>query len=48
LKDPAVAARLASQAGLIIGGSPAELDALVGREIQQFKLVVKEQGLKPE
>ena len=48
LKDPAVAARMASQAGLIIGGSPAELDALVAREIQQFRTVVKEQGLKPE
>jgi tripartite-type tricarboxylate transporter receptor subunit TctC len=48
LKDPAVAARMASQAGLIIGGAPAELDALVAREIQQFKAVVREQGLKPE
>ena len=48
LKDPAVAARMANQAGLIIGGSPAELDALVAREIQQFKAVVREQGLKPE
>ena len=48
LKDPAVAARMASQAGLIIGGSPAELDALVGREIQQFRQVVREQNLKPE
>jgi tripartite-type tricarboxylate transporter receptor subunit TctC len=48
LKDPTVAARMASQAGLIIGGSPSELDALVAREIQQFKQVVREQGLKPE
>jgi tripartite-type tricarboxylate transporter receptor subunit TctC len=48
LKDPAVAARMASQAGLIIGGAPADLDALVAREIQQFKAVVREQGLKPE
>lgn len=32
----------------IIGGSPADLDALVAREIQQFKTVVREQGLKPE
>ncbi len=48
LKDPAVAARMASQAGLIIGGSPAELDALVGREIRQFRQVVREQNLKPE
>ena len=48
LKDPAVAARMESQAGLIIGGSPAELDALVSREIRQFTQVVREQGLKPE
>jgi tripartite-type tricarboxylate transporter receptor subunit TctC len=48
LKDPAVAARMESQAGIIIGGSPAELDALVASEIQQFTRVVREQGLKPE
>ncbi len=48
LKDPAVAARMESQAGIIIGGSPAELDALVAREVQQFTRVVREQGLKPE
>ena len=48
LKDPAVAARMESQAGQIIGGSPAELDALVAKEIRQFTQVVREQGLKPE
>jgi tripartite-type tricarboxylate transporter receptor subunit TctC len=48
LKDPAVAARMQSQAGIIIGGSPAELDALVASEIRQFTRVVREQGLKPE
>ena len=48
LKDPAVAARMESQAGFVIGGSPAELDALVSREIKQFSQVVREQGLKPE
>ena len=48
LKDPAVAARMESQAGLIIGGSAGELDALVSREIRQFTQVVREQGLKPE
>jgi len=48
LKDPAVAARLESQAGSVIGGSPAELDQLVAREIRQFTQVVREQGLKPE
>lgn len=48
LKDPAVAARMESQAGQIIGGSPSELDALVSREIRQFSQVVREQGLKPE
>ena len=48
LKDPAVAARMESQAGQIVGGSPAELDALVSKEIRQFTQVVREQGLKPE
>jgi hypothetical protein len=37
-----------SQAGQVIGGSPAELDALVAREIRQFTQVVREQGLKAE
>src|SRR6186713_2979196 len=45
LKDPAVAARMESQAGFIIGGSPSELDGLVSREIRQFTQVVREQGL---
>jgi len=48
LNDPAVRARMESQAGQIIGGSPAELDALVSDEIRQFTTVVREQGLKPE
>ena len=48
LRDPAVRARMESQAGQVIGGSPAELDALVAREIRQFTQVVREQGLKPE
>ena len=48
LKDPAVAARMESQAGFIIGGSPTELDAVVAREIKAFTQVVREQGLKPE
>ena len=48
LKDPAVAARMESQAGQIIAGSPADLDALVANEIRTFTQVVREQGLKPE
>jgi tripartite-type tricarboxylate transporter receptor subunit TctC len=48
LNDPAVRTRMESQAGQIIGGSPAELDALVSGEIRQFTKVVREQGLKPE
>jgi tripartite-type tricarboxylate transporter receptor subunit TctC len=48
LQDPAVRARMESQAGLIIAGSPAELDALVASEIRQFTQVVREQNLKPE
>jgi tripartite-type tricarboxylate transporter receptor subunit TctC len=48
LSDPAVRSRMESQAGHIIGGSPAELDALVAGEIRQFTKMVREQGLKPE
>ncbi len=48
LSDPGVKARIDSLAGRIIGGSSAELDALVSREIKQFTQVVKEQGIKPE
>lgn len=48
LSDPAVRSRMESQAGQIIGGTPAELDALVAGEIRQFTKVVREQGLKPE
>ena len=48
LADPAVKARVDSLAGTIIGGGPAELDALVNREIRQFTTVVKEQKIKPE
>jgi tripartite-type tricarboxylate transporter receptor subunit TctC len=48
LADPAVKARVDSLAGSIIGGGPAELDALVTREIRQFTTVVKEQKIKPE
>jgi tripartite-type tricarboxylate transporter receptor subunit TctC len=48
LGDAAVRARMESQAGQIIGGSPADLDALVANEIRQFTQVVREQGLKPE
>jgi tripartite-type tricarboxylate transporter receptor subunit TctC len=48
LKDPATAARIESQAGRVIGGSPRELDALVSREIKQFTQVVREQNIKPE
>jgi tripartite-type tricarboxylate transporter receptor subunit TctC len=48
LADPAVKARVESQAGQIIGGAPAELDAVVAREIKQFTQVVREQGIRPE
>lgn len=48
LADPALKARIDSLAGTIIGGGPAELDALVSREIRQFTTVVREQKIKPE
>jgi tripartite-type tricarboxylate transporter receptor subunit TctC len=48
LADPSLKARIDSLAGTIIGGGPAELDALVSREIRQFTTVVREQKIKPE
>lgn len=48
LSDAAVRSRMESQAGHIIGGSPAQLDALVAEEIRQFSRVVREQQLKAE
>ncbi len=48
LADPAVRAKIESQAGGVIGGSPSDLDALVSREIKQFTKVVRDQGIKPE
>jgi tripartite-type tricarboxylate transporter receptor subunit TctC len=48
LADPAVRLRIESQAGTVTGGSPADLDALVSREIWQFTNVVHDQGIKTE
>ena len=48
LSDPAVRAKIESQAGTVTGGSPADLDALVSKEIQQFTKVVRDQGIKAE
>jgi tripartite-type tricarboxylate transporter receptor subunit TctC len=48
LADPAVKARLDSQGGRTIGGGPAEMDAVVAREIKAFTLVVRDQGIRPE
>lgn len=48
LSDPAVRSRMESQAGHIIGGSPAQLDALVAEEVRQFSRVVREQQLKAQ
>lgn len=48
LADNEVKARMETQAGRAIGGSPADLDRLVAREIKQFTQVVREQGIKPE
>jgi len=48
LEDPATKARIETQAGRIIGGPPAALDALVAREIKQFTQVVREQNIRPE
>jgi tripartite-type tricarboxylate transporter receptor subunit TctC len=48
LADPGVKTRMDSLAGRIIGGSPAELDKLVTREIRDFAVVVREQNIRPE
>ena len=48
LDDSAVRAKIESQAGTVTGGSSAELDALVAKEIKQFIKVVQDQGIKPE
>ena len=48
LADPAVRAKIESQAGTVTGGSPADLDALVSKEIKQFTKVVQDQGIKAE
>ncbi len=48
LADPEVRARMETQAGRVIGGSPEQLDALVANEIQQFTQIVREQNIKPE
>jgi tripartite-type tricarboxylate transporter receptor subunit TctC len=48
LADPAVRAKVESQAGTVTGGSPDELNALVSKEIRQFTKVVHDQKIKPE
>lgn len=48
LKSPAVRERIESQAGRVSTGGPAELDAIVARDIQQLSKVVKERNIKPE
>jgi tripartite-type tricarboxylate transporter receptor subunit TctC len=48
LADNEVKARMETQAGRVIGGSPEALDKLVSQEILQFTRVVREQGIKPE
>lgn len=48
LADPEVKVRMENQAGRIVGGDSRQLDALVGSEIKQFAVVVREQNIKPE
>lgn len=48
LEDPATRARMESQAGRIVGNAPAELDAMVKREILQYARVIREQNIRPE
>ena len=48
LKSPAVRERIESQAGRVSTGGPAELDAIVARDIQQLSKIVKERNIKAE
>jgi tripartite-type tricarboxylate transporter receptor subunit TctC len=48
LGDDEVKARMETQAGRAIGGSPEDLDKLVSREIKHFTKVVQELSIKPE
>ena len=48
LKSPAVRERIESQAGRVGPGGPAELDAIVARDIQQLSKIVKERNIKAE
>jgi tripartite-type tricarboxylate transporter receptor subunit TctC len=48
LAEAAVRGRLEAQGLTIVAGPPADLDALVTREIRVFGQVVKEQGIKAE
>ena len=48
LRSPAVRERIESQAGRVSTGGPAELDAIVARDIRQLSKIVKERNIKPE
>ena len=48
LAEADVRGRLEAQGLTIVAGPPADLDALVTREIRVFSQVVKEQGIKAE
>ncbi|MSQ62671.1 MAG: tripartite tricarboxylate transporter substrate binding protein [Betaproteobacteria bacterium] len=48
LKSPLVKERIEAQAGRIIGGSPAQLDALVAEDIKRYTKIVKDFGIKAE
>lgn len=48
LEDPSVKAKVEGLSGRIIAGSPSTLDALVSKEIREFKKIVRDQKIKPE
>jgi len=48
LKSPAVREKIENQAGRVFTAGPADLDAIVTKDIRALSKIVKERGIKPE
>lgn len=48
LKSPAVREKIENQAGRVFTAGPADLDAIVTKDIRELSKIVKERGIKPE